>query len=135
MKRLRQQPGSAATREASDGRRNFLRHAGLAAAVVGGLEAVGMSSAMAATSRKYSAHKFAGAVHPRSFKPGPETRTIMIPDCTCNITWTCTPGQCGNGGCPHPEWCYHWFDSCNGAFGGPLCNFSSCATHVQCGIQ
>jgi hypothetical protein len=119
-------------KEAGIGRRNFLRRAGMAAAVVGGLEAVGMTSAMAATSRKYSAAKATGPTYPTGGKPGPNTRELAIPRCgvgVCTITWTCTPSQCG-GPCKSPEWCYHWTNSCGGS--GHGCAWSNCATHVKC---
>jgi|SRR5579863_5162336 len=131
MRQLGQQPEGAGTKETGLGRRSFLRRAGMAAAVVGGLEAIGMTSAMAATSRKGS-RKIVGAAYPSVGKPGLHTKSIVVkPDCSCDITWFCTPGDCG-GPCPHPEWCYFWHDSCNNTTGGPVCAWSSCSTHVQC---
>ncbi|HEY3904641.1 MAG TPA: hypothetical protein VGM14_12100 [Streptosporangiaceae bacterium] len=135
MKPLRRELENEEPKEAGLGRRNFLRRAGMAAAVVGGLEAVGMTSAMAATSSKYSAAKASGSSYPRAGKPGPNTRQLALPRCSagqCTITWTCTPGECGSA-CPHPEWCYHWTDSCGGS--GHGCAWSNCATHVTCGPQ
>lgn len=124
------------------GRRGFLRQAGLAAIVVGGLETLGISQATAGTTGKRSIvppskrsivlpSKNVGAVYPRAGKPGPDTKSIVVePDCSCDITWYCSPGNCGSG-CPNPEWCYFWYDSCNGQYGGPTCAWSNCATHVQ----
>lgn len=122
MKQLGQQPESTGNKEAGIGRRGFLRRAGLAAAVVGGIEAVGMTSAMAATSRKFSAAK-AG-------KPAPNVGPRCNPG-ACTITWTCTPGQCG-GACPSPEWCYHYVrsGSCSGS--GHQCAWSNCGNHTSC---
>jgi hypothetical protein len=124
----RQQPNGPA-------RRGFLRQAGLAAIVVGGLETLGISQAMASTTTKRSIvppTKNVGPVYPRAGRPGPDTASIVVkPDCTCDITWYCSPGNCGTA-CPHPSWCYFWYDSCNGEYGGPTCAWSNCATHVQC---
>ena len=134
----RQQPGGP-------GRRGFLRQAGLAAIVVGGLETLGISQATAATTGKrpivppsknigavHPASKNVGAVYPRAGKPGPGTKTMAAePGCSCGITWYFSPGNCGSG-CPDSESCYFWYDSCNGQYGGPTCAWSNCATHVQC---
>jgi hypothetical protein len=122
MRQPSQQPEGTGNEKAGIGRRAFLRRAGLAAAVVGGIEAVGMTSAMAATSRKYSAAK-AG-------KPDPNVGPRCNPG-SCTITWTCTPGQCGSA-CKSPMWCYHYVrsGSCSGS--GKQCAWSNCGTHVQC---
>jgi hypothetical protein len=146
MKHLRHQaePGTERRQQPSgSGRRGFLRQAGLAAIVVGGLETLGISQATAGTTGKPTAgttgkrsivppSKNVGAVYPRAGKPGPDTKGIVVkPDCSCGITWYCSPGNCGSG-CPNPEWCYFWYDSCNGQYGGPTCAWSNCAAHVQC---
>ena len=129
----RQQPGGP-------GRRGFLRQAGLAAIVVGGLETLGIPQATAGTTGRRSIvppgkivppSKNVGAVYPRAGKPGPDIKSIVVkPDGSCNITWYCSPGNCGSG-CPDSEGCYFWYDSCNGQYGGPTCAWSNCATHVQ----
>jgi hypothetical protein len=148
MKHLRHQaePGTGGRQQPSGpGRRGFLRQAGLAAIVVGGLETLGISQATAATTGKrpivppskntgavHPASKNVGAVYPRAGKPGPGTKTMAAePGCSCGITWYCSPGNCGSG-CPDSESCYFWYDSCTGQYGGPTCAWSDCATHVQC---
>jgi hypothetical protein len=138
MKHLRHQAGPVTERRqepSGPGRRGFLRQAGLAAIVAGSFETLGISQATAATIRgKRSvvppSHNV-GAVYPRAGKPGLDTKATAQPDCSCDITWYCSPGNCGSG-CPNPEWCYYWYDSCNGQYGGPTCAWSNCATHVQC---
>ena len=116
-------------------RRSFLRQAGLAAIVVGGLETLGIPQATAGTTGKrpiVPPSKNVGAVYPRAGRPGPDTKTIVVkPNSSCDITWYCSPGNCGSG-CPNSEWCYFWYDSSNGEYGGPTCAWSDCATHVQC---
>jgi hypothetical protein len=116
-------------------RRGFLRQAGLAAIVVGGLETLGIPQATAGTTGKrpiVPPGKNVGAVYPRTGKPGPGTSaTAAQADCSCGITWYCSPGNCGSG-CPDHEGCYFWYDSCNGEYGGPACAWSDCTTHVQC---
>jgi hypothetical protein len=106
------------------GRRGFLRQAGLAAIVVGGLETLGISQATAATTRKRSIvppSKNVGAVYPRTGRPGPDTKSIEVNrDSSCDITWYRSPGNCGSG-CPNQESCYFWYDSGNGEYGGPVC--------------
>jgi len=138
MKHWRHQaePGTERRQQPSGpGRRGFLRQAGLAAIVAGGLETLGISQATAGTTGKRAIvppSNNVGAVYPRAGKPGPDNKSIVAkPDCSCGITWYCSPGNCGSG-CPNPEWCYFWYDSCNGQYGGPTCAWSNCATHVQC---
>jgi len=146
MKALRHQgePGTERRQQPSGpGRRGFLRQAGLAAIVVGGLETLGISQATAATngkrsiitpSKRYTVppSRDVGAVYPRGGKPGLDTKSTAVKqDCSCYITWYCSPGNCGSG-CPNAEGCYFWYDSCNGEYGGPTCAWSNCATHVQC---
>src|SRR5215469_7050503 len=142
MRHLRRQaePGTERRQQSSGpGRRGFLRQAGLAAIVVGGLETVGLPQASAGTTGKRSVvpprgpivppGKNVGAVYPRAGKPGPDaTTTVAKPGCSCNITWYCSPGNCGSG-CPDSEGCYFWYDSCNGHYGGPTCAWSDCTTH------
>jgi hypothetical protein len=141
MKHLRHQaePGTERRQQPSGpGRRGFLRQAGLAAIVVGGLETLGISQATAGTTvRTTGKHpivppsKNVGAVYPRAGKPGPDTKSIPVrPDYSYDITWYCSPGNCGSG-CPDLESCYFWYDSRNGEYGGPTCAWSNCATHVQ----
>jgi hypothetical protein len=117
------------------GRRGFLRQAGLAAIVVGGLETVGISRAMAATTtRKRSIvppSKNVGAVYPRTGRPGPDTKSIGAnPGNSSDVTWYCSPGNCGSG-CPDQEQCYFWYDSGNGEYGGPVCAWSNGTAHAQ----
>ena len=145
MKHLRHQaePGTERRQQPSGPkRRGFLRQAGLAAIVVGGLETLGIPRATAGTTGATAGtigkgpivppSKNVGAVYPRAGKPGPDTKTMLAtPDCSCNITWYCSPGNCGSG-CPDSESCYFWYDSCNGQYGGPTCAWSDCTTHVQC---
>src|SRR6516162_4620072 len=146
MKHVRPQaePGTEGMQQPSGPRRRgFLRQVGLAAIVVGGLETLRISQATAGTTRLATAgttgkrsivppSKNVGAVYPRAGKPGPDTTTIAVEqDCSCGITWYCSPGNCGSG-CPNPESCYFWYDSCNGQYGGPTCAWSNCATHMQC---
>ena len=149
MKHLRHQaePGTERRQGPSGpGRRGFLRQAGLAAVVVGGLETLGIPQATAGTTKKrpivpagttakrpiVPPSKNVGAVYPRAGKPGPGTKTMAAePGCSCGITWYCSPGNCGSG-CPDSESCYFWYDSCTGQYGGPTCAWSDCATHVQC---
>jgi len=136
MKHLGRNPETEGTEEPSGfERRNFLRRAGVAAALVGGLEALGVAPAMAAIRTKSASAgptRKLGAVYPQAGKPGPHTKSIVItPECSCDITWYCTPGDC-DGPCKSPSWCYFWHDSCNGSSGGPVCAWSNCATHVQC---
>ena len=148
MKHLRRraEPGTERRQgPGGPGRRGFLRQAGLAAIVVGGLETLGIPQATAGTTGKrpivpagttgkrpiVPPSKNVGAVYPRAGKPGPDIKSIVVkPDGSCNITWYCSPGNCGSG-CPNPEGCYFWYDSCNGQYGGPTCAWGNCATHVQ----
>src|SRR5215469_14176695 len=118
MKHLRHhaEPGTERRQQPSGPRRRgFLRQAGLAAIVVGGLETLGIPQATAGTSRRrpiVPPSKNVGAVYPHAGKPGPDTKTIVVkPDCSCGITWYC---------------------SCNGQYGGPTCAWNNCATHMQC---
>jgi len=123
------------------GRRGFLRQAGLAAIAVGGLETLGISQATAATTGKRSIvppgkivppSKNVGAVYPRTGRPGPDTKSIEVhPDSSHDITWYCSPGNCGSG-YPNQEGLYFWYDSGNGEYGGPVRAWSNCATHTQC---
>src|ERR1700745_3481381 len=80
------------------GRRGFLRQAGLAAIVAGGLETLGISQATAGTMGKRSIlppSKNVGAVYPRAGKPGPDTKGMVArAGCSCDITWYCSPGNC-----------------------------------------
>lgn len=138
MKHLRDQAEPRTERRQQPrgpGRRGFLRQAGLAAIVVGGLETLGVSQAKAGTIGKRSIvppSKNVGAVYPRAGRPGPDTKSIEVnPGSSCDITWYCSPGNCGSG-CPNLEWCYFWYDSGNGQYGGPVCAWSNCATHAQC---
>ncbi len=142
MKLLRHQaePGTERRPQpGGPGRRGFLLQAGLAAIVAGGLETLGVSQAKAGTTAGMTGKRSiippsenVGAVYPRTGKPGPGTKaTVVKQDCSCDITWYCSPGNCGSG-CPDSESCYFWYDSCNGQYGGPTCAWSNCATHVQC---
>jgi hypothetical protein len=137
MKYLRHQAGPGTGRgqqPSGPGRRGFLRQAGLTAIVIGGLETLGISQATASTTGKRSIvppSENVGAVYPRAGKPGPDTKSsVARPDGSYDITWYCSPGNCGSG-CPDPEGCYFWYDSSNGQYGGPTCAWSNCATHVQ----
>jgi hypothetical protein len=146
MKHLRHpaEPGPERRQPPSGpGRRGFLRQAGLAAIVAGGLETLGISQATAGTRISQATagttgkrsivppSENVGAVYPRAGKPGPDAKGIVVkPDGSCGVTWYCSPGNCGSG-CPNPESCYFWYDSCNGQYGGPTCAWSNCATHVQ----
>jgi hypothetical protein len=137
MKSLRHQAepeGERGQQLSGPKRRGFLRQAGLAAIVVGGLETLGIPQAKAGTTGKRSVvppSENVGAVYPRTGKPTPDTKAMARPDCSCEITWYCSPGNCGSG-CPGSEGCYFWYDSCTGEYGGPTCAWSDCATHVQC---
>ena len=145
MKHLRHraEPGTERRQQPrGSGRRGFLRQAGLAAIVVGGLErwelprqrpgppesqGLGPPESVPSSPRAKTS-----GLSTHAWKPGPDTKGIVVkPDCSCDITWYCFPGNCGSG-CPNPEWCYFWYDSCNGQYGGPTCAWSNCATHVQC---
>src|SRR5690349_7524060 len=102
------------------GRRGFLRQAGLAAIVAGGLETLGISQATAGTTGKRSIvpqskrpnvapSENGGAVYQRARRPGPDTKTIAVKaDCACDTTWDCSPGNCGSE-CPHQESGYYWY--------------------------
>jgi hypothetical protein len=131
MKHLRHQaePGTERRQQPrGPGRRGFLRQAGLAAIVVGGLETLGISQATAGTiTGKRSIvppTKNVGAVYPRyprAGKPGPDTKHTEVPPASSgDITWYRSPGNCGSG-CPDAEGCYFWYDSSNGQYGGPVC--------------
>ena len=94
MKHLRHhaEPGTERIQQPSGPRRRgFLRQAGLAAIVVGGLETLGIPQATAGTTRRRAIvppSKNVGAVYPHAGKPGPDTKTIVVkPDCSCGITW------------------------------------------------
>src|SRR5215468_11912521 len=84
MKHLRHQaePGTERTQQPGGPRRRaFLRQAGLAAIVVGGLETLGIPQATAGTTGKRAIvppSKNVGAVYPRAGKPGPDTKTIVV---------------------------------------------------------
>src|SRR5262252_5966389 len=92
MKHLRHQAKPGTERRQQSGgprRRAFLRQAGLAAIVVGGLETLGIPQATAGTTGKRSIvppskrsivppSKNVGAIYPRAGKPGPDTKTIVV---------------------------------------------------------
>ena len=104
--RARAKPGTERRQQPSGpGRRGFLRQAGLAAIVAGRLEDLGIPQATAGITGKRSIvppSKNVGAVYPRAGKPGPDNKSIVVkPDCSCGITWYCSPGNCGSG-CPNP---------------------------------
>ena len=96
MKPLRRELESEeGTKEANLGRRNFLRRAGMAAAVVGGLEAVGMTFSDGRDQQKVLCGQGDRVVPTR----GPEsqvrnqaTRDPALQSAgQCTFTWTCTP--------------------------------------------
>lgn len=127
MKHLRHQaePGTApGQRSSGPGRRGFLRQAGLAAIVVGGLEILGIAPATAGATAKRPVvppGKNVGPVYPLSGKPGPHPENIVVkPDCSSGVTWYRSPDNCGSG-CPNGESCYFWYDASNGQYGGPVC--------------
>jgi hypothetical protein len=118
------EPGTERRRQPNGpGRRGFLRQAGLAAIVAGGLDTLGVSHATAATTGKHPIvppSKNVGAVYPRTGRPGPGTKSIEVnPDGSGDITWYCSSGNCGSG-CPNQECSYFWYDSSNGEYGGPV---------------
>jgi hypothetical protein len=130
MKRVRHQaePGTErGQRPSGPGRRGFLRQAGLATLVVGGLEMLGMPEATAATGQATSEKhpivpptESVGPVYPLSGKPGPDAKaSVGRPAHSGSVTWYRSPGY-GGSGCPDSEGSYFWYDSSNGQYGGPV---------------
>jgi hypothetical protein len=106
-------------------RRQFLRRAGLAgalsAAVIGGAEVMGLSSASAVTKR---------ANRPRYRVEGGQSPDV----CTGFCNYTYTPRQCNGGkSCPSGQCCFTF--TCGGTCGtssGKGCRVHSCNNYSIC---